>query len=75
MIEIMEVSKEEMELILRDRAERARKAEIEECAKELKRLIARIRELKGKIYLPSIGGKYVSYHSPMVTENNISIYT
>ena len=75
MIEIMEVSKEEMELILHDRAERVRKAEIAECARELKQLIARIRELKGGIYLPPIGGKYVSHHSPMVTEDNIRIYT
>ena len=69
----MEVTKEEMEKILRDRVEAARNAELDECGAIIRRALHRIYELGGSVILPSVGGKYVSLHNPIVRENNISV--
>ena len=73
MVEIMEVTKEEMDKILRDRVESARRAEIEACGEVIRHALHRIAQLKGSVELPSIGGKYVSLHHPRVREDNITV--
>ena len=55
MVEIMEVTKEEMEKILRDRVETARKAEIDECAEVIRRALDRIKGLGGVVYVKGYG--------------------
>jgi hypothetical protein len=50
MFEIMEITQEEKEKILRDRVETARKAEIDECVEIIKRALERIDELGGSVY-------------------------
>ena len=50
MFEIMEITQEEKEKILRDRAETARKAEIDECVEIIKRALERIDGLGGSVY-------------------------
>ena len=49
-IVVMEVTKEEMEKVLRDRIETARKAEIDECVEIIKQAVARIEGLGGRVY-------------------------
>lgn len=55
MFEIMEITQEEMEKILRDRAENARRAEIDECAETIKRALDRIKGLGGVVYVKGHG--------------------
>ena len=55
MIEIMEVTKEEMEKILRDRVENTRRAEIDECAEIIRRALDRIKGLGGSVYVKGYG--------------------
>ena len=50
MVKIMEVTKEDMEKILRDRAETARKAEIDECVETIKCALEQIDALGGSVY-------------------------
>lgn len=50
MVEIMEITQEEKEKILHDRAETARKAEIDECVEIIKRALERIDGLGGSVY-------------------------
>ena len=50
MFEIMEITQEEKEKILRDRIETARKAEIDECVEIIKRALERIDGLGGSVY-------------------------
>lgn len=73
MIEIMEITTEEKEMILRNRVESARQAELKECGEIIRRALHRIAELGGSVELPSIGGKYISLHHPRVKENNITV--
>ena len=55
MVEIMEITKAEKEKILRDRAEKARRAEIDECAETIRRALDRIRGLGGAVYVKGYG--------------------
>ena len=50
MFEIMEITQEEKERILRDRIETARRAEIDECVEIIKRTLERIDGLGGSVY-------------------------
>lgn len=72
-ISILEINKQEMELILKYREECARKARINELGATLRETLAEIERLGGSVHLPSIGGKYVSRYSPAVHSNNISV--
>ena len=67
-IEVMEITSEEKEKIVRDRVENERKEEIRECFATLNNCLSRIRELGGRVYLPAMGGKYVTRHFPRVSE-------
>ena len=55
MIKLMEVTKEEVDKILLDRAENARKAEIDECAEVIRRALDRIKGLGGAVYVKGYG--------------------
>lgn len=70
-IEVMEISEEEKQMLMKHRAEQARKAEIDECMREIQKNVKRIEELKGKVLLPAIGGKYISYHNPQVKSDEL----
>ena len=71
--EVMQVSEEEVKMILHDRAEKARKAEIDECAKEITRLMIRVEELGGSARIQSNGHRYAScaYCNTTITAKNI----
>lgn len=73
-VEVMEITEEEKNLVLRRRKDNARKAEMEECFTQVKELLARIEQLGGTVQLPSIGGKYVAHHWPIVHSTNISLW-
>lgn len=72
-INILQVSKEEMEMVLRAREENARVAELIGLRETLHSTLNRINQLGGRVELPSIGGKYVSYHTPRVTANEVKV--
>lgn len=72
-VEVMEITEEEKNMVLRRRKDNARKAEMDECFAQVKELLARIDQLGGSVRLPSIGGKYVAHHSPAVHSTNISL--
>ena len=69
----MEISKEEVNLILKHRKETARKERIEELGATIISALEEIEKLGGSVRLPGIGGKYVSYHYPAVRAGNVSI--
>lgn len=73
-VEVMEITEEEKNMIVKKRKEDARKAELDECFTQVKELLARIEQLGGTIYLPSIGGKYIAYHSPTVRSTNVGLW-
>lgn len=73
LIEVMEITPEEKEKIVRDRVEKERKEEIRECFVTLNNCLSRIRELGGSVYLPAIGGKYISRHFPRVCEGLLKL--
>jgi hypothetical protein len=74
-IEVMEITPEEQEMILKKREENAKLAELQVCAVELKNILNRISELGGRVELPGLGGKYVPYHHPSVSAKTISVYS
>ena len=73
-VEVMEITEEEKNMVLKKRKDDARKAEMNECFAQVKELLARIEQLGGTVQLPSIGGKYVAHHWPTVRSTNISLW-
>ena len=73
-VEVMEITEEEKNMVLKKRKDDARKAEMSECFAQVKELLARIEQLGGTVQLPSIGGKYVCHHSPTVHSTNVSLW-
>ena len=73
-VEVMELATEEMEMIKKHRAEKARKNELDEQFAILRKTLDRIYELNGRVSLPSIGGKYVPWHVPAVNKNTIECF-
>ena len=73
-VEVMEITEEEKNMVLKKRKDDARKAEMSECFAQVKELLARIEQLGGIVQQPSIGGKYVCHHSPTVRSTNISLW-
>lgn len=73
-IEIMEISKEEKQMLMKHRAEQARKAEIDDCMAIIVKSLERIEKLGGKVILPRIGGAYVSSHHPRVYASDVSCW-
>ena len=71
----LEITKEEVELVIQHRKETARKDRINELGDIIRSALAEIEQLGGSVHLPTIGGKYVSIHSPVVRSNNISVGT
>lgn len=73
-VEVMEITEEEKNMVLKKRKDDACKAEMSECFVQVKELLARIEQLGGIVRLPSIGGKYVCHHSPHVRSTDISLW-
>ena len=73
-VEVMEITEEEKNMIMKNRKDNARKAEMIECFAQVKELLTRIEQLGGTVCLPSIGGKYVSHHSPIVHSAKIRLW-
>ena len=71
MFEIMEISEQEKKMLLAHRKEEARKAKIDNLYADIVDALAQIEKLGGRIVLPSIGGKYVSYHRPVVLSSDV----
>jgi hypothetical protein len=70
---ILELTKEEVEKIMKERELKARQENIEGLFEELKDALRKIRELGGSISLPMIGGKYVPAHWPSVGAYNVTL--
>jgi hypothetical protein len=68
---ILELTKEEMEKIMKERELKARQETIEDLFEELKNTLGKIRKLGGSISLPMIGGEYVRVHRPRVEDYNV----
>ena len=71
MFEIMEISEQEKKMLLAHRKEEARKAKIDNLYADIVDALAQIEKLGGRIVLPSIGGKYVPYHRPVVLSSDV----
>jgi predicted DNA-binding protein (UPF0251 family) len=71
-VEVMELTPEEVEMIKKQRAEKARRSELDKQFEILEKTLKRIYELKGEVTLPYIGGKYISGHRPGVKPTNIT---
>ena len=71
MFEIMEISEQEKKMLLVHRKEEARKAKIDNLYADIVDALAQIEKLGGRIVLPSIGGKYVPYHRPVVLSSDV----
>ena len=71
MFEIMEISEQEKKMLLAHRREEARKAKIDSLYADIVDALAQIEKLGGRIVLPSIGGKYVPYHRPVVLSSDV----
>ena len=66
MVEVMEISEQEKEMLIAHRKEEARKAKIDDLYADIVDALIQIENLGGYIPLPPIGGKYVPYHTPKV---------
>ena len=73
-VEVMEITEEEKNMVLKKRKDNARTAEMNECFAQVKELLARIEQLGGAVHLPFIGGKYVCHHSPAVRSTEIKLW-
>lgn len=73
-VEVMEITEEEKNMIMKNRKDNARKAEMDECFVQVKELLARIEELGGVVCLPTIGGRYIGRHSPMVHSTEVKLW-
>ena len=73
-VEVMEITEEEKNIVLKKRKDDARKAEMSECFAQVQELLARIEQLGGTVCLPSIGGKYVCHHSPIVRSTEVKLW-
>lgn len=73
-VEVMEITEEEKNMVLKKRQDNARLAEMNECFTQVKELLARIEQLGGTVHLPSIGGKYVCHHSPIVRSAEVKLW-
>ena len=71
MLEIMEISEKEKQMLLAHRKEEARKAKIDNLYADIVEALAQIEKLGGRIVLHSIGGKYVPYHKPTVLSSEV----
>lgn len=70
---VMELTAEEKELVMKNREKAAREAQGAKLFKELKAKMKELEDLGFEIELPSIGGKYVSYHHPVACSTNITL--
>lgn len=71
MVEVMEISEQEKEMLIAYRKEEARKAKIDNLYADIVDALTQIENLGGYIILPAIGGKYVPYHKPKVLSSNV----
>ena len=73
-IKLVEVTPEEMKMIIDKREAEAREVAAQERFEKVKALLAEIEELGYSVYLPEIGGKYVRAHYPWVSPNKVHLY-
>ena len=74
-IEIMEVTSEEFNMIVKHRTEKLRKEMLDDCKERLIDVLKEIDMLGGSVELPYIGGKYVTGHHPQVKADNVTVLT
>ena len=74
MIEVMEISQEEKEMILKNRANKERKQEIDECITIIKQALDRIKELKGTVRAKRGDGPYKSCSVCLTTLDSKNLY-
>ena len=70
-IKLIEVTPEELKMIINKREAEAREVAAQERFEKVKTLLAEIEELGYSVRLPEIGGKYVSAHCPWVWDKEI----
>lgn len=70
----VELTSEELAIILKKREDEAKQVVAEELFEKIKEGIKALEELGYRMHLPHIGGKYVPLHSPTVYANLIRLY-
>ena len=70
-LEVMVLSEEEKEMILKKRAEASRKTELNKQFEILRNTLDQIQKLGGSVVVDAVGGKYVPYHNPTVNNNTV----
>ena len=70
---VLEITAEELALILDRREKEARTTFANEKLDEIKELIIEINELGFDVRLPVIGGEYVRRHCPIVKADEVSL--
>lgn len=73
-IKLIELTPEEVKMIVNKREAEAREVAAQERFEKVKTLLAEIDELGYSVRLPEIGGKYVSAHRPWVWDKEISLH-
>lgn len=70
-LEVIILSEEEKEMVLKKRAEANRKEELNEQFKILRNTLDQIQKLGGSVVVDAVGGKYIPYHNPTVNNNTV----
>lgn len=70
-LEVIILSEEEKEMILKKRAEADRKEELNKQFKILRNTLDQIQKLGGSVVVDAIGGKYIPHHNPTVNNNTV----
>ena len=72
-VELIELTPEELEIIMKKRERDARREQLKECESRLVSVLREIYDLGGAVRLPYIGRKYVSGHCPKVRPENVKV--
>lgn len=70
----IELTPEELALILKKREDEAKQVIAEELFAKVKEGIEALDKLGYWVQLPSIGGKYVPLHQPIVSAKRVELY-
>jgi hypothetical protein len=72
-IGLIEITEEELKELLEKREAEAKQKIAEEIFEEIKDNLVELKRLGYNLRLPTIGGKYVPIHNPLVSSMNIHL--
>ena len=72
-IELIEITEEELKEIIKKREAEAKQKIAEEIFEEIKDNLVELKRLGYNLRLPTVGGKYVPIHNPLVSSTNIHL--